>query len=384
MQFDTGNEARGLLDLSALIIEEDLCINLRGRMMLCSACLESCPSEALSLSVDAVDLDKEKCTACNSCMSECDAGALRSSGFIPDRFLSTLSAMTEVDLHCRESKDEGGGVVIPCHQVLDKRLIAAARADGLEVITLHGLNHCESCERGDARAYIDSLRQQLNAWMGERATEIRIASADSKRMPGNKDYQDQAAMDRRSFLRFGGARTVQSLAKWFVPGMTQQEEEETDLLPFYQVDEFQQRPSFYLSPLFSRIQQVPWTENAELPWQMRTVSESCSACLSCGERCPTGALQSEQTPQLRSLSFDPALCTNCQLCEKICPEQAFISQPLLSIPEVTQGRILLNQVAQSMCVQCGSAFIAKAEAQICSVCENEQELDDEWLDMLSG
>lgn len=384
MQFSSGHEARDLLDLSALIIEEDLCINLRGRMMLCSACEDSCPSAALLLSVDAVDLDKDKCTSCNSCISQCDAGALRSSGFIPDRFLSTLSAQTEIDLHCRESQDEGGGIVIPCHQVLDKRLITAARADGLEVINLHGLSRCESCERGDARAYIDTLAQQLTAWMGEQAPELRIASTDSSRKPGSKDYQDQVAMDRRSFLRFGGARTVQSLAQWFVPGMTQQEEEESDLLPFYQVDEFQQRPSFYLSPLFSRIQQIPWVEGAELPWQMRTLTESCSACLSCGERCPTGALQSQQTAQMRSISFDPALCTNCQLCEKICPEQAFIVQPLQSIPEVMQGRVILNQVAQSLCVQCGSAFIAKAETQICPTCENEQELDDEWLDMLSG
>jgi len=385
MQFKDSKQAQDLLSLSGLIVDEEMCINLRGRMMLCNKCHDHCPSEALQLSIDAVDLDKEKCTGCNTCMSHCDAGALRSSGFIPDRFLSTLSGMDEaIHLHCRASQDKGGGIVIPCYQVLDARLMAAATADGITEITLHGLEHCESCEMGDARVSLDELKRELRDWMGDQAVQLHRAKKQSRLSPGQRNFQDQAVMDRRSFLRFGGARTAQAAAKWLVPGMTMEEEDEQDLLPFYQADDFQQRPSFYLSPLVHRIRQVPWIQQVELPWQVRTVTESCTACLSCGERCPTGALKSEQTNEHRSLSFDAALCTDCQLCESICPEQALVVQPVSSIEQVVAGRMVLNRVRQASCVQCGSLFVARTGESICQVCQNEQELDDEWLDILSG
>jgi len=290
----------------------------------------------------------------------------------------------EIHLHCRASQDRGGGVVIPCFQVLDTRLMAAATADGITQLTLHGLDRCESCEMGDARASIDGLKRQLSAWMGDQAIQLRSAATQSKVSPGHRNFQDQAVMDRRSFLRFGGARTAQAVAKWFVPGMTMEEEDEQDLLPFYQADDFQHRPSFYLSPLVHRIRQVPWKQQVVLPWRVRMVNESCTACLSCGERCPTGALKPEQTKEYRSLSFDPALCTDCQLCESICPEQAFIVQPVASIEQVVAGRSILNKVKQIACAQCGSLFVAKTNESICPVCQNEQELDDEWMDILSG
>lgn len=384
MQFTDKNKASDQLRLSGLIIDEELCINLRGRMMLCSACQQACPSEALTLSVDAVDLDKAKCTGCNSCTRHCAAGALHSSGFIPERFLSTLSAEQAVHVHCRNSHDKGGGVVIPCHQVLDERLLSAARADGVSEIFLHGLERCASCDMGDARAHIESLKQQLTLWLGEQAIQLHRAQPRSA-VAGAREYQDQATLDRRSFLRFGGAKAVQSVAQWVVPGLSlEEEEEQQDAQPFYQADEFIQRPSLYLAALLERVQQVPWAQSAELPWPGRSVSEACTVCLSCAERCPTGALSRQQNNQLRSLSYDAALCTNCQLCENICPVQAFIVNPLESINEVLSGRSLLNQVAQTVCAQCATAFTAAAHQTLCPICINEQNIDDEWLDMLSG
>lgn len=48
--------------------------------------------------------------------------------------------------------------------------------------------------------------------------------------------------------------------------------------------------------------------------------ESCSACLSCYEACPTGAIEIRG----RRVAIDPALCANCGACEAECSTGAIM------------------------------------------------------------
>lgn len=383
MRMTTSEQADGYLRLSEMIVEEELCINLRGRLEHCSRCRDVCPSGALRLSADAVDLDQQKCTGCNSCLPSCPAGALRSSGFIPERFVSVLAGRQRVDLHCRASTGTGGGVVIPCHAVLDARLISAARAEGVETLALHGLDQCAECRYGDARDGLRQVAETLDEWLGEAAPLLDMAPAGAL-SDAAREYQDQPHLSRRAFLRFGGAQAMTQAAEWVVPGLNP-EEEDGDVLPFYQSSVYPQRTVQYQAVLASRTGRVPWRESAALPWKVRAVNASCSGCLACGERCPTGALQAQESSQARELSFDPLLCTDCMLCERICPEEAMVSHSALDLGELETGRSLLFHLRQRPCGRCGTPFVPEEPAEEnCRVCGNEQELDDEWLDMLSG
>lgn len=378
MRLDVCEQMDGLLKLSELIVEEELCINLRGRLEHCTRCRDACPCGALGLTLDAVNLDRDKCTGCNSCLPACPAGVLRSSGFLPERFVAALAGRKQADLHCRASGDRGGGVVIPCHAVLDARLVAAASAEGVETVALHGLEKCQQCQYGDARDSVRQVVETLDRWMGEAAPVLDLAPARMD-LESARDYQDQPHMSRRAFLRFGGAQA----AEWIVPGLRPEEVDEEGL-PFYQSDIFAQRAAQYLAVLAGRVTRVSWAEGAMLPWTVRTVNELCSGCLACGERCPTGALVAGKDGQLRELSFDPLLCTDCLLCERICPEGAIVARDTFSRVQVETGRSLLFRQRQHPCSRCGTPFVPVDPGQVqCRVCDNEQDLDDEWLDMLS-
>ena len=385
MQLSDRNQAGSLLSLAELIVEEALCLNLRGRLMHCSACSDICPAGALNLTPDSVDVDTTRCTGCNSCLPSCPAGALRSTAFLPERFLQALRESGQADLHCRISEDGGGGIVIPCHAVLDARLLAAARGDGVTELRLHGLDHCADCRHGDARAHIDSVIEQLAQWLGEAAPGLDpdppTVSDGGK---GGRDYQDQPHMDRRAFLRFGSARSMSQAAQWLLPGLSR-EEEDAEALPFYQSDAHAHRASAYQQALMARAESVPWRADRPLPFIRRRVGEACSACLSCGERCPTGALRASDSAAHRQLSFDPVLCTDCGLCERICPERAMLPEALRDTDDLMAGRETLFFVSQQRCRQCGPTFLpTDAERDLCPVCSNEQELDEAWLEMLSG
>ncbi len=383
MRMTRSEQAAGYLRLSEMIVEEELCINLRGRLEHCTRCRDVCPSDALRLSVDAVDLDRQKCTGCNSCLPSCPAGALRSSGFLPERFVAALAGRERIDLHCRASTGSGGGVVIPCHSVLDARLISAARAEGVETLALHGLDQCAQCRYGDARDRLRHLAETLDEWLGEAAPRLDLEPVDGARKAA-REYQDQPHLSRRAFLRFGGAQAVTQAADWVVPGLSP-EEADTEVLPFYQSRVYPQRTVQYQAVLASRVGRVPWRDGAPLPWKPRSVNALCSGCLVCGERCPTGALQASESGQAQQLSFDPLLCSDCLLCERICPEGAMASRSALTQNELEMGRSLLFHRRQRPCGRCGTPFVPEGPTEEnCRVCGNEQELDDEWLDMLSG
>lgn len=383
MRMADRTQASGLLTHAELIIEEALCVNLRGRLIHCSRCEDHCAIGALSLSPDGVEYDQMLCTGCNSCLPVCPAGALRSTGFVPERFLRALKESELIDLHCRASSDGGGGIVIPCHAVLDARLLAAARAEGVTALRLHGLARCDGCHYSDARDHLATVVSQLDEWLGGNAPRLDLEpQAGEDRGDGERRYQDQPQMDRRAFLRFGGAGGLTRAVDWLVPGLADNEADD-DALPFYQAEDHPQRPAPYQQALVLRAAAIPWSERRALPLKTRRLSDQCSACLSCGRRCPTGALQADETPQGRTLSFDPALCTDCGLCVAICPQGAVIVEPL-DDPAGLRGRTTLLSRPQQPCRQCRARYMpTSADDHLCPVCHNEQDLDDAWNDMLS-
>lgn len=375
--------AVGLLAGRELLEDEPLCLNLRGRMEHCHRCAEACHSGALRLSADALEVDREKCTGCGGCVPACPAGALRLTGFSPGRFLDALSGRAEIHLHCTESKDGGGGVVIPCFKVLDERLIAAARGAGMEVMYLHGLDRCRGCHHGGALRQVARARLRVKPWLGASAPELRPVGGDDQATGVPRQREDQQHLSRRSFLRFAGAQAVTSAAQWLVPA---EEDEDALDLPFFQGDpEEIRRPHPYQAMLARHVERVPWEEGRSLPWRLRTLADHCTACLSCGQRCPTGALQAGEDASSRTVSFEPALCTDCGLCETLCPVDAVQTRPALEPEEVTGRRAILMMRGMQRCSQCGHPFLPEtAEATACPVCANEQELDEEWMAMLGG
>jgi len=174
--------------------------------------------------------------------------------------------------------------------------------------------------------------------------------------------------------------------QWLLPAAGESDIETLDELPpFYRADTDCQRPAVYQALLAERVADVPWLSNRPYPWQTRVLNESCSACLACGRRCPTGALEADESTDHRAITFDAALCTDCGLCEQVCPQGAVSKRPAVSVDEIISGRTLLMHRVVRRCVICGEpCFPDEVRAGLCAQCQNESEMDDEWLAMLDG
>ena len=375
--------AVSLLAGREIVEEEALCLNVRGRLEHCDRCSLACHAGALVLSPDALEVNREKCTGCGACVPACPAGALRLTGFSPARFLETLEGGTEVHLHCTESEDDGGGMVVPCFKVLDERLLAAAAAGGVEVVHLHGLDRCQTCHHGGAMRQVARMRLRLKRWLDGEAPQLRPATGAVATGDGVRRRQDQPPLSRRAFLRFTGAGAIQEASRWLVPVV---EEDEVPVLPFFQGDPDEYRQAHpYQVQLAQRADQVPWKEGVELPWRLRSLAQHCTACLTCGRRCPTGALQAKESGKSLGITFELALCTDCGLCEALCPVGALTTHPVRLFEEVAAPRHLLMMLRQRDCEQCGLPFLPEEPgAIVCPTCSNESDLDEEWMAMLGG
>ncbi len=373
---------------AALSVSELHCINLRGRLEACDLCQRACHARAITLTLDEVTIDPALCTGCGACVPACPAGAITHDRFEPEEMIATaVSGEGVARIACAQAGTQAGGQAaqVPCHRMLDARLMAALLAEGAQRIEVLGTESCPGCPGGDARPALKAAERTLNKWFGEAAPRLVLAGA-GEGLATAGTAEARRAVARRSFLRgaFGAlsepsGRASEPLApSRAVPSfdaILAREDTGADTAG---------RPIAYQQALATRRLRLPFGETAQVGATGRTIDEACNGCLVCAELCPTGALGAEISPGHRLVSFDPAICTNCTLCLKVCPMEAISARVLRGVAQATAGREVLFARDERICPECGGGFDASTGAAICPSCENDRELDDEWLEMLSG
>jgi len=364
---------------TALRIDQMQCLNLRGRHVNCTQCADTCPAKALELTADEVRLDVERCSECGACLTVCPSDALWLSGFDPRQFLQTVAGAAEIHVHCSRSDDPDGGNIVPCLRVLDARLLAAAAADGAQTVVLHGTGQCSSCDRGSARTAVEQMHADLKRWF----TDVPVHLMEEHQAltgTGAQSGEDQVQLGRRNFLRFAGAHAAHSASKWL--DVAPEQKEATSRWPFFTSDGSSSRPSAYQELLAERAESLPWRDY-RLPWRSRVFSDACSACLICAQRCPTGALVVEETKSTISIWFRLRQCTDCRLCEHLCPENA-ISCALVASSEELHApphRVIHRSLRQ--CAGCGRSFVPGPDSgERCTACQNEHDVANDWKAIL--
>ncbi|MBF0354855.1 MAG: 4Fe-4S binding protein [Alphaproteobacteria bacterium] len=381
MKTGSRDQVSDLFRTSYLLDDFDLCVNSRARKVICKACEKACGPQAIKPGVDAIDLNEQDCTTCGACVPVCPSSALRLSVFDPVRFLEAAASLDELHIHCSESRDGGGGIVIPCHLMIDKRLAAVATRGGQRDLILHARPQCHECSRADARAHIPELAKALKRWFGDQARTVRWASPGETTEKEPAQHLDQALANRRNFLKLAGARAISNVS-WLIPA-TPQALGVPEPRAIFVPGEFRRKQDPYQQALAEVGAAFAWRENALLPFLARKISEECTQCCICAERCPTGALGRQHGPGWMGIDYDVRDCTNCGLCTSVCPVSAITAQVLRSWAEVLETRLLLARANLARCEQCGQSFRSD-DQKVCPACANEAETDDAWMAMLGG
>ncbi len=262
------------------VVDAGLCMLDRLAAARCSACVDACPTRALSAGPGgSLELAATDCTGCAGCAAACPAGAISVAGSAPLPRAQADRA-GRVSLVCPE---RGGGI---CLQALGLESLARLWRDGVRHIVL-AVGDCAACANG-ATLRFDVLLAAFNALLADRGMPILSAApATGERRPSRLDAAERPDARRRAFLGplFASSEALPALHEVQKAGAG--------------------RPGrrFACAPAID-----PGT---------------CSGCGACVNLCPTAAMTLINTGRHdAAYEIRPEACTGCRLCADVCDEGA--------------------------------------------------------------
>ncbi len=315
--------------------DRSLCVHGRAGLRGCTACVDTCPTGAITSAGDHVDIDAFICAGCGGCASVCPTGAAAYA--VPTRETLLERLHTVLATYARSG---GETPVLLVHDgTHGEELIAALarRGRGLpaHVIPFHvtavaqlGLDFFSlAVAYGASRLclLIDPARGEETAGL--------VAQADlANRALAGLGY----GATRVVLLTDGSADGLDRIIRMVPPSPAR-----TVLfsLPGGKRRATARALRHLHDTAPAPVDRVALPPGA--PFGTIAVDSSCTLCLSCVTACPTGALLG--TPERSRLAIVGEVCVQCGLCASACPEHSITPQPGLDFtPENQAARVLVG------------------------------------------
>lgn len=286
------------------------CVRRRLTRSECAACLNVCPSGALSLIDNQVRHDAQKCTECMLCSAFCPNDAFEVTGSSLETRLESLSPKEDLFVSCsREIQIHPDELVVPCVGALSLvHLLALCLKSSGKIV--FNVSACESCYNKAAadhfESQVTSLKKNHQDLIESKLITLKTATEINSL---------KVAKHRRSFLR--GIKNNLVLAV-------------ESQLPTFHIDSGDggirnrrvPRKVKLFRDLLKRLDQQKKDLVLSLCLHTFQVSDKCSVCPLCKGICPTGAIQIDKVDKEKTLVIDNTLCSGCGLCVTFCKNDA--------------------------------------------------------------
>ncbi len=303
------------------------------------------------------------CVDCGRCAVVCPTEALGVPGF---EITPTTGGMVAIDCWRVPTADSPSGALrVPCLGGLSTAALAelTATADGHPVALLDR-GFCARCPAGasahsdahPAAPVIDAVRGLLED-CGVAPTDgprlIAMSLPAARIVEGTGEPLLESRVSRRALFTGQALRTSQPAPSPQAP-------------PPAQIAGLGRRR------LLAALQRL---SAAERPLPARlfpnlTANHDCADHRVCASACPTGALTAYADDTARGLHFESAACIACDLCTRLCPEQALkLDAPGETTPDRTPQR--LTRHAIQTCPECGAEH--GNPEPVCPACRRDRD-----------
>ena len=357
----------------------DLCKRVRFRQSECNTCVETCPTDAISLPFGPEISDS--CVNCGLCQIACPTetfeGIQSTDQMLRDMLQDQADMIIndhQLNIHCHQAEaNNAHSVKVNClGNMTENSLMAMAGANVQTlVVTTGNCNSCKLCRGVELFGKATSTYSMLADMTSQSAITITIVTKARKKQNAPRS---SSTVSRRDFFRSLGSGVAKQAAKVVV-------DKEQQIRAILQTDKDtieQKRPSPRREMLKALLDEQQCDDfdlrGGELfPWKRMIVDEvHCVGCGVCVNVCPTGALVKEIEELELTRTINYSLCTNCSVCAESCPqdvirfEQAYSIGDLVNITEEVVAKVSLNA-----CLICGE-IIPTSEGEVCTTCLKRQ------------
>jgi ferredoxin len=321
--------------LPELVAEQ--CVHTQVEMASCQACVDACPRKAWIIDDEMLGIDPDLCDGCELCVVACPQGAMHSHYATAIRQSGQLSTAFA---HCEYAGIDGVREgLMPCIHTMEMRqLLHLQRAGVSHLITCS--SHCDECPRGSAHRLEDRINDINTLLISRGAKPIKHRSFTKhqwiKAWHTLAQDNQKPKLSRRAFFQQAAQAPAERIKTVL--------QEQTSFQP----------PATLLPESESVTRLYPHVPKID--------TNLCSGCDACIRLCPNQALTLDKEGS--AYMIDAGRCTGCSICSDICDRHAIKIQAMSAN---AKERIPLHN---GNCPACGVKFHIpeKGTAALCPIC----------------
>lgn len=335
------------------------CLNNISPLAQCHICAEVCPQQALTWQNGRWNI--QNCNLCGICTTVCPTQVFQ----IDQRQLLYTKKDHTIQLCCYQNTlAPAEALHLNCLQQLSPLMILHLLYQYSAVTIYLTPEKCQQCVYC---WYPEGLLQQLEQYqipqdklriILQTADSAATASAGESRRNFLADFLHRSETNSKKAL----LHTVESIATNFTSnGETTEPAIFPTRLPLY---------ALYIK------KQLRLQPQQTLPFRLMSCI-SCTFCGACNHICPTDALEIVETGAQKELRYQPELCINCNLCQKICMQHGLQWEDFMTQQQFLQTPQILAQSSEKICTDCAESYYQwpLTESTICPLCETFSDIE---------
>jgi ferredoxin len=339
----------------------------------CNSCVEVCPTDALLLTEQIPSIVPNDCVDCSACNAACPTSALSIDGFSEiDSFFGVINEQ-ETTFSCKTN--------VPCLAALSVENLFAMANVASENIQCDSA-YCEDCEIEDPLfEVIEENIETVNFLLEATLNDKRVEFTPLKLERDIQESEDKG-VDRREFFRNFNLKSGLKAKQAFDQEVENQSDEailnEVDNAGIVQIRN-KQLPN-RRKVLFSALNRIDEPEtfhvlnSDDMPFtSIKEVDQDlCTNCQICYRICPTGALSSDH--KFSIIDFNPFLCVKCHVCHDVCESDAITIKPTYNLEQLYKPTATrLAKFTVRKCHECDNYFTYQGGPVICPRCQVEED-----------